>query len=236
MLKTGGIEVTKVSDSASGKKISISTTARLAFRKTWPDKAGVRNSILNDFIANMFAGGSDSGQFTPRTGGGEGKIRNVQGSRFIAIATDDGVRVIAVKGSVPELPELPKDYTPPSLGGTSISDSKDPEAGAASAPTSSSPAPASGGAVKQHVVPSFPAIPTTPTSQVIPTAPAMPPAPMPGPTAPPAHPAIPTAPASPAAMPMPQPAMPPAVPAPGTPEQQPGMFERLKRFVGIQGK
>jgi len=248
MLKEAGIEETKVSD-PSGGKISVSTTARLAFRKAWPDKAGARNAILNDFIANMFAGGTDSGSFTPRDGGGEGKVRAVQGGRFIAIASKDGIRVIAVKGSVPELPELPESYKPPSLGGTSISDHKDPGGGS----SSSSGAPAAGGGgsssgmpesgtgsssgtsgpvgsentppakldePKHHIIPYFPGGgPQAPASQ-------------PAPIAPPPPPIVPITP-MPAA---PAPAMPaPVAPAPPTPESKPGLMDRLKQFIGYKG-
>jgi len=198
MFKYAGVEETKVSDSNSGKKIYISTTARLAFRKAWPDKANVRNHILNDFIANMFAGGSKSGHFKPRSGSGKGHVREVGGGRFIAIELDSQMKVIAVKGSVPNLPELPSSYTPPSLNGTSISDHVAPES--VSMPSSPASAPP-----KQHEISSFtkdekenkPEIlpPSTPSFKTESPVPPLPPPPPPSPPPPPMAPSIPAPPA-----------------------------------------
>lgn len=127
MLKVGGVEASEVKD-ASGKPVAISTTARLAFRNAFPEAKKVRNNIINNFIADMFLGGAFVEEFKPRTGGGTGFVANVQGSRFIAIEDDSSIKVIAVKGSVPQLPALPETYTPPKMGGGSSAPAAPPPA------------------------------------------------------------------------------------------------------------
>lgn len=58
MLKLAGLEDTEMTDSKTGKKIRISTTVRLIYRKSRPEEYGsMRNSVLNveiakDFVAN----------------------------------------------------------------------------------------------------------------------------------------------------------------------------------------
>ena len=61
MKKFAGLEETEVSDSKTGKDIAVSTTARLIFRKAWPEKYGaMRNARLNDEIAKDFSSNSGS--------------------------------------------------------------------------------------------------------------------------------------------------------------------------------
>lgn len=110
MIITAGIEDSGVVDSGeTGKKIGISTTARIAYRQSFGDLAKQRNHIVNEFIAKAFAGGIMVEFFKPKqTGIGEiGQIREVGGAKFIAVISDEAVRVIAVKGSAPQPTTLP---------------------------------------------------------------------------------------------------------------------------------
>lgn len=60
MIKNSGLEETKITDPKTGKDIFVSTTARLVFRKYWPDKFGfMRNANLNEIIAKNFSSQHD---------------------------------------------------------------------------------------------------------------------------------------------------------------------------------
>lgn len=54
MHKFGEIEESTQSDSATGKNIRVSTTARIRFREIFPDYASERNMIVNEQIASVF--------------------------------------------------------------------------------------------------------------------------------------------------------------------------------------
>lgn len=108
MAAYAAVEPSGVQDSEHGGEILISTSARIAFRKVFPDWKGVRNKWLNKAIAEAFkkakpAGGRD-GFFKPIGSGAwtglTGEVRVYGGTRYIAIVMqNDDVRIISVKGT-----------------------------------------------------------------------------------------------------------------------------------------
>lgn len=59
MKKYAGLEETEITDPKTSKDIAVSTTARIMFRKAWPDQyAQMRNVRLNIEIAKDFASNS----------------------------------------------------------------------------------------------------------------------------------------------------------------------------------
>lgn len=61
MKKYAGLEETEVTDPKTQKDIYISTTARLMYRKAWPEQYGhMRNFRLNSIIAKDFAQNSSN--------------------------------------------------------------------------------------------------------------------------------------------------------------------------------
>jgi len=55
MLKQAGLEDTEITDSKTGKKIRVTTTVRMMYRKAYPQEYGdMRNARLNIAIAKDF--------------------------------------------------------------------------------------------------------------------------------------------------------------------------------------
>lgn len=103
--KHSAVENSGVQDPENGVDILISTSARIAFRKTYPTWSKIRNDVLNEAIAESFAKGRIVQYFKPKKGDPNdvGEVRSYGSGRFIAIINTSGVRIIAVKGSIPAL-------------------------------------------------------------------------------------------------------------------------------------
>lgn len=106
MSVVAAMEPSGVKDSEHGGEIFVSTGARIAFRKVFPDWKPVRNKWLNKAIAEAFKRGKPTEYFKPKGSGAwtgiTGEVRVFSGARFIAIVMqNDDVRLIAVKGTPP---------------------------------------------------------------------------------------------------------------------------------------
>lgn len=104
MEKFGALEESGVKDSEHGGEIYVSTSARIAFRKTFPDWRPVRNKWLNKAIAEAFKKGRPAEFFKPKGVGAwtglTGEVRIFGSARYIAIVMkNDDVRLISVKGT-----------------------------------------------------------------------------------------------------------------------------------------
>ena len=104
MAVEAAVEPSGVTDSEHGGQILVSTSARIAFRKVFPDWKRVRNNWLNEAIAEAFKRGKPTDFFKPKGVGAwtglTGEIRVFGGARFIAIVmSNDDVRLISVKGT-----------------------------------------------------------------------------------------------------------------------------------------
>ena len=98
------LEPSGVKDSQHGGDILISTSARIAFRKVFPDWRAVRNKWLNEAIAEAFNRGKPTDFFKPKGVGAwtglTGEVRVFGSARYIAIVMqNDDVRLISVKGT-----------------------------------------------------------------------------------------------------------------------------------------
>lgn len=116
MIKQAGPEASGQSDPLTGKKIYISTSARITYRKLHPEwiKAKVSNAILNEEIAKQFAAAKVIELFTSKKNKSEsGDIRGTDSSKFISIHRNSYVLVIAAKGAH-NLPAPPEKKTVPS--------------------------------------------------------------------------------------------------------------------------
>lgn len=102
MIKKAGPEATTHTDPSTGKKIYVSTSARITFRKLHPEwvSAKVKNSVLNDEIAKQFAAAPVMQIFLSKKNKNEaGDIRGTDSSKFICIHRNSYVLVIAAKGT-----------------------------------------------------------------------------------------------------------------------------------------
>lgn len=121
MIKEAGLENSGVVDGeTTGRAVFVSTTARMYFRQSFPDYAKVRNNIVNQYLANMFAQASPTDYFRPKKGSAEevGEIREAGGGKFIGIIANDHVRVLAIKGGIGgSLPSLSQEGAPAEAGG-----------------------------------------------------------------------------------------------------------------------
>jgi hypothetical protein len=102
MIKQSSSEETKQTDPFTGKKIHVSTSARLIYRKLHPEwvKEKVSNLILNEEIAKQFAAAPVTEIFLSKKNKSEsGDIRGTESSKFVSIHRSNYVLVIAAKGS-----------------------------------------------------------------------------------------------------------------------------------------
>lgn len=102
MIKKAGPEATAHTDPSTGKKIYVSTSARITFRKLHPEwiKAKTKNSALNDEIAKQFAAAPVMEIFLSKKNKSEsGDVRGTESSKFICIHRNSYVLVIAAKGA-----------------------------------------------------------------------------------------------------------------------------------------
>ena len=119
MIKLAGMEDTGLTDSKTGKKIRISTTTRLIYRKTYPAEYGeLRNQRLNQLIAEDFVKASGSvvhyfrlGDKGSRTdykpeGAEEGKvyanvaeIRGTSASFFVSSVRESYIDILTIQNS-----------------------------------------------------------------------------------------------------------------------------------------
>lgn len=120
MEKTAALEETEITDPSSGKKIRVSTTTRLLYRKAYPQEYGsMRNARLNQVIAKDFASNSNNvlhyfrlgKKGAPRhehkpEGAEEGKIygnvaeiRGNASSFFISAIQDDTIDILTIQNS-----------------------------------------------------------------------------------------------------------------------------------------
>lgn len=92
---------TGVSDSVSGKAIVVTSSARKTLRQSNPDWKHIKNEDLSKAIAIMFSGSPEIGKFTPKKQepGSTGHVRGSESSKFIAVEKNQGIFVIAAKGS-----------------------------------------------------------------------------------------------------------------------------------------
>jgi hypothetical protein len=114
-------EPTGMNDTAAGKPIFVTTSARITFRKAFPKAQKIRNSVLNTAIATIFSASKTAERFKPYNKhnnyipGTMGVIRPAGGGRFIGIVGNDFVKIVEFKGSPPQLtlPEVSKkdDYS-----------------------------------------------------------------------------------------------------------------------------
>ena len=110
MIKKAGPEATAHIDPSTGKKIYVSTSARITFRKLHPEwvKAKVKNSALNDEIAKQFAAAPVMEIFLSKKNKSEsGDVRGTESSKFVCIHRNSYVLVIAAKGAH-NLPPSPR--------------------------------------------------------------------------------------------------------------------------------
>lgn len=120
MNKTAALEETEEVDPNSGKRIRISTTTRLLYRKAYPQEYGdMRNVRLNQVIAKDFISNANNvlhyfrlgKRGTPRNehkplGAEEGKIygnvaeiRGSTSSFFISAIQDDTIDILTIQNS-----------------------------------------------------------------------------------------------------------------------------------------
>lgn len=102
MIKNAGPEPTGITDPSTGKKVYVSTTARITFRKLHPEwvKAKVKNSALNEEIAKQFAAAPVLEIFLSKKNKNEaGDVRGTESSKFVCIHRNSYVLVIAAKGT-----------------------------------------------------------------------------------------------------------------------------------------
>ena len=117
-IKEAGLENSGLTDGESGKAIFVSTSARKFFREAYPGYKRIRNNVMNQYIAKMFASGHTTEHFRPKGKGGVGKsgevgqIREIGGGKFVGIVSANHVRIIAIKGSPGGLPGLPQTAVP----------------------------------------------------------------------------------------------------------------------------
>lgn len=101
MIKQAGPEATTQTDPSTGKKIYVSTSARITFRKLHPEwvRAKVKNSVLNEEIAKQFAAAPVMEIFLSKKNKSEsGDVRGTESSKFVCIHRNSYVLVIAAKG------------------------------------------------------------------------------------------------------------------------------------------
>ena len=108
IIKEAGLEDSGVNDSKSGERIYVSTTARKYFREQFPSHAKTRNIVINKYLADMFSKASSTATFSPKNDTASlGEIREVGGGKLIGITYTNYVKLIAIKGSVPnQLPSM----------------------------------------------------------------------------------------------------------------------------------
>lgn len=104
MLKIASIEETEITDSKTGKKIRISTTTRLLYRKINPQEyASMRNARLNLIIAEDFASQSGNVLHYFRLGkegrDGVGEIRGSASAYFISAVKDEFIDILTIQRS-----------------------------------------------------------------------------------------------------------------------------------------
>jgi hypothetical protein len=120
MIKLSGFESSKVTDSATGKEIKVSTTARIQYRWLYrnyeSELQSTRNEALNEIIGKDYAGSSGEDNVVHRFRLGsssiETKSREVAEIRkfvpsdrarafnfFLAVERVDAVYILAVKQS-----------------------------------------------------------------------------------------------------------------------------------------
>lgn len=109
LVKEAAIEPSGVNDPQNGGEIYVSTTARITFRKQFANWAKRRNNVLNWAIATAFAKGEPHQYFKPKQGSGAdvGEVRLYGQTKFIGIVFGSDVRIIAVKGTLPNIGEPP---------------------------------------------------------------------------------------------------------------------------------
>lgn len=114
------LEVTEIKDPATNKPIAVSTTARLMYRKAYPNDYGnMRNARLNEIIAKDFAANSGKILHYFRLGAkkksqtehkplgaepnkiyaGVAEIRGSASFYFIAARKDDGINILTIQAS-----------------------------------------------------------------------------------------------------------------------------------------
>lgn len=120
MLKLAGLEDSDMSDPKTGKKIRISTTVRLIYRKAYPDVYGsMRNSKLNIVIAKDFIKNSNNvlhyfrlgskgqsrteykppGHVSGEVYANVAEIRGSTSSYFISALKDNSIDILTIQAS-----------------------------------------------------------------------------------------------------------------------------------------
>ena len=120
MLKIAGLEDSDITDPATGKKIRISTTIRLMYRKAYPNEYGpMRNARLNIEIAKDFVNNSSnvlhyfrlgkkdrsradykpSGAKSGQVYANVAEIRGTSSSFFISAIKDSSIDILTIQNS-----------------------------------------------------------------------------------------------------------------------------------------
>lgn len=119
MLKLASLETTEVKDSKTGKEIRVSTTARLIYRKAYPNEYGsMRNHRLNMTIAKDFVNNagnvlhyfrlgkkeSPRHEYKPVGSGGDiyanvAEIRGTSSSFFISAIKENTIDILTIQTS-----------------------------------------------------------------------------------------------------------------------------------------
>lgn len=109
MIKTSAPEDSGVTDSITGKKISVTTSVRKLFRAANPTWQKVRNVVLNTAIANDFSHAKPQAKpFRVRQDANAvGQVRDASTGRYIAVITSNSVKIVAVSGGAPTLRAAP---------------------------------------------------------------------------------------------------------------------------------
>jgi hypothetical protein len=111
-----GMEETDITDPSSGRNISVSTTARILYRKMNPEYEGLRNIRLNEIIANDFAkhsgrvlhyfrlGKADKtrSEQLDSSGGTKANVAEIRGSSsfyYISAIKDRSIEILTVQSS-----------------------------------------------------------------------------------------------------------------------------------------